>query len=276
MSMICLLRSSPLPPFLRRESVLSVASVTVTIILSVLPAYGQAPRRDLRVLFIGNSLTSINDLPGLVRKLGASDGLTIRTKMVALDDSSLEDHWNRGEAAREIGRGRWDFVVLQQGPSSLPASRVMLRDYVGRFAGVIRAAGAKPAIYMVWPSLARKGDFDRVSESYRLAAADVDGVLLPAGDAWRARWSFDAGAALYAHDNFHPSSEGSWLAALVIYCRLSERPPTLLKLPKGFPARPDPLLRSAEAALSLPQATGIGRRRRATVTFDSASIRAPS
>lgn len=201
--------------------------------LSPAPAAAQEP---LRVLFIGNSLTTVNDLPALVRRIAEADGARMHTKTVALDGVSLEDHWNHGTAGREIARGRWDFVVLQQGPSSLPDSRTVLREYVGRFDGAIRKAGARPALYMVWPARARQADFERVSESYRLAAADIDAVLLPVGEAWRAAWKQAPSARLYGADNFHPSRDGSWLAALVIYCRLSGKPPEAIKAwPRGFP-----------------------------------------
>jgi hypothetical protein len=210
-----------------------------------------AQPRTLRILFIGNSLTSVNDLPALVRGIGGADGRKIITKAIAVNDSSLEDHWNRGGAAREIRRGPWDFVVLQQGPSSRDDSRILLREYVGRFAAVAAEAGARPALYMVWPSAARRRDFDRVSESYRLAAADVGGVLLPAGDAWRAAWARDPKAPLYGADGFHPSTSGSWLAGLVIYCRLADRPPaSITKFPKAFPKRGQLLVDAATEALS--------------------------
>jgi hypothetical protein len=191
--------------------------------------------KQLRILFIGNSLTAANDLPSLVTSIGDADGIKIATQAVAFNDFGLAEHWTDGRALREIRNGRWDFVVLQQGPSALPESRVVLRDYVARFAPVIREAAARPALYMVWPSLQRSGDFERVRESYALAAADVGAVLLPAGDAWHTFWRQTPEPRLYAQDDFHPSASGSWLAALVIYCGLTERSPNAVKLPAGFP-----------------------------------------
>lgn len=212
----------------------TLAILTVVLLAA---ANGFQPPKELRALFIGNSLTAANDLPSLVRRIGDADGVKIRTGMVAANDFGLEEHWKDGRAVREIRRGRWDVVVLQQGPSSLPESRTLLRMYAGKFASVIRGKGARPAIYMVWPAKQHSASFERVSESHSLAAADVDGVLLPAGDAWRAAWAKEPGAPLYADDNFHPSSQGSWLAALVIYCGITERAPAaLVRLPRGFPS----------------------------------------
>ena len=93
---------------------------------------------------------------------------------------ALEDHFADGRALERLGRERWSLVVLQQGPSALESSRVNLREWSARFAPLIAAAGARPALYAVWPEKARFFDFPRVSESYRLAAADVHGLFFPA------------------------------------------------------------------------------------------------
>lgn len=190
------------------------------------------------VLFVGSSLTFVNDLPGIVAALGDSAGLgPMLTDAVAYPDFSLEDHWALGDAQLAIESGRWQMVVLQQGPSALSESRVLLRDYTARFAGVIRAAGGVPALYMTWPAYEDSANFAASSESYRLAAADVHGVLFAVGDAWRATWRRDPGIALYAPDGLHPSPQASYLAALVIVGRISGRStvglPSRLQLPSG-------------------------------------------
>jgi hypothetical protein len=177
----------------------------------------------VRILFIGNSLTAANDLPAMVEAMSAAAGARVEWQAVAKPDFSLEDHWNDGEARRAIARGGWTFVVLQQGPSARPESQVLLTDDVRRFNGLIRAAGAKTAVYMVWPSRARGGDLPRVIESYSAAARSVDALLLPAGEAWQDAWRRDPQCALYGPDGFHPSRLGSTLAALVIAETLTRR-----------------------------------------------------
>lgn len=183
------------------------------------------PSAPVRILFIGNSLTYANDLPGMVCTLARASGRHAVCESVAKPDYGLEEHWNEKEARQAIGRG-WDFVVLQQGPSALPESRVLLVNYAKRFNDEISRTGARTALYMVWPSQARRGDFAGVSQSYAAAAKAVNGLLLPAGDAWRAAWAIDPRLALYGPDGFHPSPMGSYLAALMIHARLfNETPP---------------------------------------------------
>ena len=218
--------------------------------------------RTQRVLFIGNSLTAANNLPAMVAAIARQRGEAIECETIAFPDYSLDDHLDRGDAVRAIARGGWSEVVLQQGPSALPESRVLLRAAVRKFDTEVRRAGARTALYMVWPSQARRGDFERVSQSYAMAAADVHALLLPAGDAWRAAWRKDSGLALYGNDGFHPSPMGSYLAALVIYQGLTGQSPVglppSLRSPAGeFPAMAFP---PDVAALLQQAATRVGSR----------------
>ena len=145
--------------------------------------------------------------------------------MVAVGGFSLEDHWNQGDAQRTIANGRWNFVVLQQGPSALLESRRLLVEYARRFGEVIRKTGARPALYMVWPSRDRRQDYSGVSQSYRAAAKAVNGLILPAGDAWSLVLQRRRELALYSDDGLHPTVAGTYLAALVIYQGLYDRSP---------------------------------------------------
>lgn len=185
----------------------------------------------LRVLFLGNSLTYANDLPSLVQAVARSAGEEMDVAAIAGGGACLEDHWHSGQALRRIKAGGWHFVVMQQGPSSTPDGREHLRLWTRRLAEPIRAAGARPALYMVWPSSDRLRWFDAVRDNYTQAAEDVDGMLIPAGEAWRAAWRRDGGVAFYSRDGLHPTPAGSYLAALSIFGMLFDRSPV------GLPAR---------------------------------------
>ena len=182
--------------------------------------------KPLRVLFIGNSLTYANDLPSVVQALAKTAGKRrFSYKTIAFPNFSLEDHWNKQDARKAIAAGEWDFVVLQQGPSASKEGRALLLEYSRRFAEEIRRAGARPALYAVWPPASRLQDFKGVSESYRHAAEAVDGLLFPVGDAWLGAWTVNPEIGLYSADGFHPSAAGTYLAGLVIYQRLYNEPP---------------------------------------------------
>ncbi len=189
-----------------------------------------------RVLFLGNSLTFVNDLAGMVRAVAAQAGRTVVTGEVSQGDASLEDLYRAGDAPREIAKG-YDIVILQQGPSALASSQADLVKWTKVFDPKIRAAGGRPALYMVWPESARFEVFDDVRTSYSSAAAAVDGMFIPAGESWRAAWAVDPHLALYGPDAFHPSELGTYAAALTIFSELFRQTPqdlpTRLKLDGG-------------------------------------------
>ncbi len=191
-------------------------------------ATGPAPSsRDGRsILFVGNSLTYVNDLPAVLAALADSaHGEKLDVQSVAFPDYGLEDHWAQGTALAAIRRGGWAVVILQQGSSALPESRINLRQYTAKFATEIRKTNGTVGLYMVWPTSDRPFDFQNVIDSYTIAAQDVGGILFPVGAAWISVSKRDSSVPLYAADGLHPTIEATYLAAAVIYAKLYGKSP---------------------------------------------------
>ena len=74
-----------------------------------------------RVLFIGNSLTVNNDLPGMFAKLAQSGNHVVEVDVSSAGGGTWEGHAKSGGATfGKLGRKKWDFVVLQE-QSDYPA-----------------------------------------------------------------------------------------------------------------------------------------------------------
>jgi hypothetical protein len=211
------------------------AMTSLILALALLVPHGVMDQPPARVLFIGNSLTVANNLPAMIEAVATSAGLKGRVvcRGVAYDNFGLQEHWEQGEALRGIQRGGWTHVVLQQGPSSLPESQVVLREYAKKFAFEARAKGARVVLYGVWPSRARLSALDAVTASYAAAADDVGGALVAVGAGWQAAWRRDPGLPLYGPDGFHPSPMGTYLAALMFYAHVTGRPLADVPNPTG-------------------------------------------
>jgi len=180
------------------------------------------PVGGIHVLFVGNSLTYVNDLPWTVQALGEMSGDTIRIGSATGPDLALVDHLNGAtDAVAQIQQGGWHFVILQQGPSTVPINRDSLILWTKWFDPHIKKVNAKPALLMVWPSIDRFDFFDEVRKSYQQAAQAVNGVFIPAGSGWLQAWEKDASLQLYGSDGYHPSPLGTYVAALVIYERVT-------------------------------------------------------
>jgi hypothetical protein len=209
---------------------------------------------DTWVLFLGNSHTQVNNVPQLVVDIAAQAGETsLRADVIAFGGAALEDHWTMGTAQFALARYPWSYVVMQQGPSSLPESQVHLRTWTERFAPLIRDAKGEPILYQIWPSTSRRIDAANALTSYTLAAAAVDGILAPAGDAFTEALDAHPGLQVYSPDGTHGSIFGSYLAALTIASRIvgfdpEDLPPVI----PGWPTSPDTVrMLQAAAATAL-------------------------
>ncbi len=206
------------------------------------------PGKPFRVLFVGNSLTATNDLPGAVGRIAEdAGGRPVESRTIAPGGVSLEDHWRATGAREALAEGSWDAVVLQQGPSSLPESRAHLVRWAKRWADEVRKHGARPALLTVWPEEERVSALPDVIASYAAAAEESGAALLPAGAAWRAAWQRDPGLALYGSDGLHPSELGTELAALVVYAGLTGASPRGLPLDDSVPEETARTLRESAA-----------------------------
>src|ERR1044071_7876029 len=104
----------------------------------------------MRILFIGNSFTARNNLPGLVAQLAASRGQQLEYRLIQAGGASLRMHWNKGEAQQAIARTRYDYVVLQE-QSTLPIKNPLrMHENIRLFDQAIKSSGAQTALYLTW------------------------------------------------------------------------------------------------------------------------------
>ena len=169
------------------------------------------------ILFIGNSLTYTNNLPAIVTSIGKDSGIAIKTTTLAYPNYALEDHWNDGVMQQLIAAVKFDFVIVQQGPSSQNDGRIMLMDYGARIKTLCNKTNTQLAFFMVWPYFENLHTFDGIIKNYTDAAAFTNSLLCPVGLEWR-DYFFATGDYSYSGpDKFHPSQKGSENAALIIF-----------------------------------------------------------
>jgi hypothetical protein len=187
--------------------------------------------KSLNVLFIGNSFTSRHDVPGLVETLAAADGRELRHKLLSIGGASLRTHWNKGEAAREIARGGYDYVVLQE-QSTLPVKNPQrMLENVLLFDEAIQAAKSRTALYLTWARRHAPETQRSITRAYETAAKQTGAVLIAAGVAWQQFRRLHHEPELYDRDGSHPTLAGSFLAACVVFVTLfGRRPPNAATL----------------------------------------------
>jgi hypothetical protein len=180
------------------------------------PAIDNLSNTDYNILFVGNSLTYTNDLPELVKKEAELKDLVIGTKMIAAGGYAILDHWTEGEVQKQIKSKKFDFVIIQQGPSSQAFGREVLIEYGEKFKGLCQENDARLSYFMVWPSLDYYETFDGVIKNYQDAASINDAILCAVGKTWKQHFDLTGDFDYYGPDGFHPSLAGSQVAAEVI------------------------------------------------------------
>ncbi len=171
----------------------------------------------VRILFVGNSLTYTNNLPAMVQAIGVNNDIQLETEMLAYPNYALEDHWHDGKFQKLMNEKYYNYVIVQQGPSSQQDGRDMLFDYGDRFKKVCDEKGARLVFFMVWPSRGNYQTFAGVIQNYRDAATQTESMLCPVGEAWKSYIDSTQDFTYYGADGFHPSLNGSQVAAQMIY-----------------------------------------------------------
>src|SRR5687768_3888127 len=175
---------------------------------------------SLNVLFIGNSFTARNDLPGLIARLAEASGNHLRHQLISVGGASLRTHWNKGHAQNRIKEGDFDYVVLQE-QSTLPVKNATrMHENVRLFDEVIRAAEAKTALYMTWARRHAPETQRAITEAYESIGREIGAGVVPVGLAWQGFLARYESPVLHDKDKSHPTLAGSYLAAFVVYAAM--------------------------------------------------------
>jgi hypothetical protein len=220
-------------------------SLATSVLLLAL-ASGCSPGPSARVLFVGNSYTFSNDLPGMVRELAADGGSDLDIEVRAPGGWWWRDHAASSDTVDLIAEGDFDYVVLQE-QSMVTALRDMARRE-SRPAAVELAlaatrSGARVVMFMTWghrdgSSEVGHSDYSSmqvaIANTYADIGAAVAGEVAPVGMAWWISRSERPDITLYQADGSHPSREGTYLAAAVITATLLDLDPAEFEDPLGL------------------------------------------
>ena len=205
----------------------------------------QAFLQQTRILFIGNSYTYVNDLPGTFSQLALSLGDSVYYDSNTPGGSNFNQHATDPTCLAQIATPGWDYVVLQdqsQEPA-FPPAQVATDTYpwAKRLDSLVHAANpcAITMFYMTWgrkygdasncafypPLCTFSGMTDRLRQSYLWFATDFYARVSPVGIAWRNAWEADSSINLWIADDSHPSVAGTYLTACVFYAAIFHQSP---------------------------------------------------
>jgi hypothetical protein len=218
---------------------LAALSAALGVLMSSSAAAADNPRGVgvARILFIGNSYTFYNNLPGMVAGLAKSGARGVETGMAATGGWTLAAHAGAAQTLDKLTSRRWDFVILQEQSQIPSVQRHRSQDMypaARALVGHIRAAGATPVFFQTW---AHRGgwptsglhDYEsmqqQIDEGYRGIAQELDVMIAPVGDAWLAARQHHPEWDPWQADGSHPAEQGSYLAACVFHATLFRESP---------------------------------------------------
>ena len=184
-----------------------------------------ASKTAMQILFIGNSFTARNDLPGLIAQLAEAHGQQLQSQLIQAGGASLRMHWNKGEAQKAIAKTRYDYVVLQE-QSTLPIKNApRFYENVRLFDPLIKESGAKLALYLTWARQNAPETQALLTDVYTAIGEELGAKIIPVGIAWQNFLQQHHAPALHDKDQSHPTLAGSYLAACVFYAAFFGKSP---------------------------------------------------
>jgi hypothetical protein len=198
----------------------------------------RSDRPGVRVLFVGNSLTYYNGMPGMVRDLAKGDpgAPAVFAVQYARGGATLDDALGDDRLRDLIADERWQAVVLQENSriSSQPSAvRERMLPAAAALEGMARTRRAQTILFETWgyeDGLPRHDDSyesmqDRVDWAYIQVASKVPALIAPVGEAWRVAVRRRPDIDLWKGDGLHPTRTGSYLTACAFYSMLTRRDP---------------------------------------------------
>jgi hypothetical protein len=219
---------------------LSLAAITFS---------GDSNAQDIkRVLFLGNSYTSVNDLPGATAACALSAGDSLIIDSNTPGGYTFENHSTNSVSLQKIAQGNWDFVVLQEQSQrpSFPIEQVEVEvfPYAAQLDSLIQEANpcTETVFYMTWgrangdasncpnwpPVCTYAGMDSLLNQRYRIMADNNDALLAPVGAVWRYLREQHPEIPLYQADDSHPSEAGTYAAACTFYSVIFRKNPMLI------------------------------------------------
>ncbi len=209
--------------------------------------------KQLRVLFLGNSLMFFNDMPALFRNLAEKSGKNIYVDSVTRGSATISDFAHSytdvgAKAYPKLQNEKWDYVIIEPSRRITPYEQTTYNAELAA-AKVIKEmaekAGAEILLYCVWgnndgtltqydatnPTSMVKGqvhyDYTRkmhvgfLKDVNTRFAEQLGGVgVIDAGYAFENSMAIYPNINLYDSDQRHPSLEGSYLAAACVYATI--------------------------------------------------------
>jgi hypothetical protein len=214
-------------PMLKNMKFNVLKRISVMLLMSAAIMLQAADPAPIKVLFIGNSHTMVNDVPELFARLAKQSGVQVEKKMIAEGGKTLEYHAGTEIVKESILHGGYDWIVLQHWAhpfnefyaKSMENGARQLFEMIGK-------TKSKAVFYKPWPrKLTEPGEYSLMSATHERLANQYHARLANVGDVFEKYRALDPEERMYADDGEHASPLTSNIAAYVILRTITGKKP---------------------------------------------------
>ena len=172
-----------------------------------------------KVLFVGNSFTYFWNMPQMVEAMAKDQGVDLKTSQSTVGGSNLSQHWNKEKdtKTREIlEKENFDYVVLQDHSMSTIDAPERFTEYASKLIELAKKKGAEPLLSMTWAYDSNPLMQETIASAYIELGQKTGAKVVPVGSIFMEAQQARPDLKMYFDDK-HPSSDGSYLIALIYY-----------------------------------------------------------
>ncbi|SFV03473.1 SGNH/GDSL hydrolase family protein [Butyrivibrio sp. INlla21] len=175
----------------------------------------------MKILFIGNSHTYMNDMPQLAKQMIEDvTGEAVEVFMLAYSGRSLKWHMEEEYFSERFNilHGGYDFCVIQEQAHPMPPKEDTVAN-VDKIIKLCRQVDTTPIIFETWAEKEKPENQAEMNRRYREIAFRQEALLAPVGEVWEhAKFELKdiPDADLYYRDGAHASAVGDYLVAMVL------------------------------------------------------------
>lgn len=183
----------------------------------------------IRILFVGNSLTYVGNLPAVVDELSRANGRATSSDMIVTGGATLTDRVEDGSVAAALATRKYAYVVLQErggdfscgfGPESCENARASL----AALASIAKDHGAEPLLLGTYRGL--DDAWHSIESAESLAAWNVGADYIGVSERLRELHSRHPEMTWFAEDDRHPGADLTLMEAILLYERIHGAKPS--------------------------------------------------
>jgi len=197
-----------------------------------------AAKDTTNILFIGNSYTYYNDIPGTIDSMAVENNHLVYIDKAVKPGYALFQHTKDSITLDKISSREWDVVIIQERGSLISNGKEKDEQdsykYARKLDSLVKVnnKNVKVIFYSTWtpkmgnPTLS--GDnFEkallRIQDGYKTIADELGAKIAPVGKAWKLAIELNPNLDLWHQDKYHANKEGSYLASCIIYTTIFKK-----------------------------------------------------